>query len=96
MVADHAPSRHLAVAFAVAKAFLTWTVTVVVLVLATIIPHPHACPMAGLLNRTDRPTSVVWNPVLPLIPVTLEAVTVTATPEAAEGCSVVAVVFSSR
>ena len=42
-----------------------------------------------------RPTSVVWNPVPPLIPVIADAVKVTPDPEAAPGVIVVVVIFSS-
>ena len=58
-----------------------------------ILAYPHVVPS---FIRINRPTSVVWNPVPPLIPTIDDAASVTPVPVAAPGVSVVAVVLTDR
>ena len=67
--------------------------TTVLLVRPVMMHQPQVLPS---FRRTRRPISVVMKPAPPLMPLTEEAVRVMPLPVAAEGVSVVAVVFSSR
>ena len=84
------PSWKATVASVFANAFVIVQTTTVVFVLLVITASP-------LLNFISLPTSVVWKPSPPLIPVTAEAVILTLVPVPDDaGVRVVVVVFASK